>query len=167
MDYVARLAVRHATLRRKSNADKRIAIILSNYPTKDARIGNAVGLDTPASAINILNALQRAGYHVEDVPADGDELVHRIIERCSNDTDTLTEEQLRLAAGHVDRRAYAGWYSRFSESVQGQLLEAWGEAPGQVYRTGDRLAIAGVPMGNVFVGLQPPRASREPHLDLP
>ena len=161
MDYVARLAVRHATLRRKSNADKRIAIILSNYPTKDARIGNAVGLDTPASAINILNALQRAGYHVEDVPADGDELVHRIIERCSNDTDTLTEEQLRLAAGHVERRAYAEWYSRFSETVQDQLLEAWGEAPGQVYRIGDRLAIAGVPMGNVFVGLQPPRGFGE------
>ena len=60
MGYLARLAARHATLRRKANADKRIAIILSNYPTKDARIGNAVGLDTPASAINLLNALKDA-----------------------------------------------------------------------------------------------------------
>ena len=49
MDYLARLASRHAALRRKANAEKRVAIILSNYPTKDARIGNAVGLDTPAS----------------------------------------------------------------------------------------------------------------------
>lgn len=161
MDYLARLAARHAALRRKANADKRIAIILSNYPTKDARIGNAVGLDTPASAVNLLRALKDAGYRVEDIPADGDELVQRIIRRCSNDTDTLTEEQLRLAAGHVERRAYADWYSGFPDSVRGQLLEAWGDPPGQVYRTGDRLAVAGVPMGNVFVGLQPPRGFGE------
>ena len=161
MDYLARLAARHAVLRRKANADKRIAIILSNYPTKDARIGNAVGLDTPASAIGILHALRNAGYSVDDIPADGDELVHRIIERCSNDTDTLTEEQLRLAAGHVERRDYRQWYAGFPDSVRAELQEAWGDAPGQVYRAGDRLAIAGVPMGNVFVGLQPPRGFGE------
>ncbi len=161
MAYLARLAGRHAVLRRKANADKRIAIILSNYPTKDARIGNAVGLDTPASAINILHALKRAGYHVEDIPVDGDELVHRMIERCSNDTDTLTEEQLRLAAGHVERRIYSQWYAGFPSKVRQELLEAWGDAPGQVYRTGDQLAIAGLPMGNVFVGLQPPRGFGE------
>ena len=161
MDYLARLATRHATLRRKANSDKRIAIILSNYPTKDARIGNAVGLDTPASAINLLHALKSAGYRVEDIPADGDELVQRIIARCSNDTDTLTEEQLRLAAGHVQRRQYAQWFAGFPESVRGELLDSWGDPPGHVYRTGDQLAIAGVPMGNVFVGLQPPRGFGE------
>ena len=157
MEYLARLAARHAALRRKANSDKRIAIILSNYPTKDARIGNAVGLDTPASAINILHALRDAGYQVEDIPADGDELVQRIIARCSNDTDTLTEEQLRLAAGHIERRDYAAWHATFPPSVQTELQDAWGDPPGQVYRTGDRLAVAGLPMGNVFVGLQPPR----------
>ncbi|HCP22568.1 MAG TPA: cobaltochelatase subunit CobN, partial [Dehalococcoidia bacterium] len=106
VDFLARLAVKWAGLRLKPNSEKKIAIILSNYPTKDARVGNAVGLDTPASVVNILNAMKDAGYHVTDIPADGDELVHRIIERCSNDTDTLTEEQLRLAAGHVSSREY-------------------------------------------------------------
>ena len=130
MDYLARLASRHAVLRRKANAEKRVAIILSNYPTKDARIGNAVGLDTPASAINLLHALKRAGYTVEDIPADGDELVQSIIARCSNDTDTLTEEQLRLAAGHVERRDYARWYAGFPETVRDELRESWGEPPG-------------------------------------
>ena len=161
MDYLARLAARHAALRRKPNPHKRIAIILSNYPTKDARIGNAVGLDTPASAVNLLHALKSAGYHVEDIPSHGDELVHRIIQRCSNDTDTLTEEQLRLAAGHVELPQYAHWYAGFPPSVRAQLQEAWGDPPGQVYRTADRLAVAGVPMGNVFVGLQPPRGFGE------
>ena len=161
IDFLARLAVKWAALRLKPNSEKRIAIILSNYPTKDARVGNAVGLDTPASVINVLNALKTAGYHVTDIPTDGDELVHRIIERCSNDTDTLTEEQLRLAAGHVSAKQYREWFSTFPQKVKDELSEAWGEPPGQVYRTGDDLAIAGIDLGNVFLGLQPPRGFGE------
>ena len=161
VDFLARLALKWAQLRLKPNADKRVAIILSNYPTKDARVGNAVGLDTPASVIHVLNAMKEAGYHVTDIPVDGDELVRRIIERCSNDTDTLTEEQLRLAAGHVSAREYRQWFGAMPQSVQSQMTEAWGEPPGQVYRTGDSLAIAGIDLGNVFVGLQPPRGFGE------
>ena len=103
VELVARLAIKQARLGMKPNSEKKIAVILSNYPTKDARIGNAVGLDTPNSAVLVLNALKDAGYQVTDIPETGDELVHRIIERCSNDRDSLTEEQLRLAAGHVTR----------------------------------------------------------------
>ena len=161
IDFLARLSVKWAALRLKPNSEKRIAIILSNYPTKDARIGNAVGLDTPASVINVLNALKNAGYHVTDIPADGDELVHQIIQRCSNDTDTLTEEQLQLAAGHVSSKQYKEWFSTFPSKVKDELTEAWGEPPGQVYRTGNGLAIAGIDLGNVFVGLQPPRGFGE------
>ena len=161
IDFLARLSVKWAKLRLKPNSEKRIAIILSNYPTKDARIGNAVGLDTPASVVNVLNAMKDAGYHVTGIPADGDELVHRIIERCSNDTDTLTEEQLRLAVGHVSAQQYKEWFSAMPLKVQEELTDAWGEPPGQVYRTGDSLAIAGIDLGNVFVGLQPPRGFGE------
>jgi cobaltochelatase CobN len=161
VDLLARLAARWANLRRKANGAKRVAIIMSNYPTKDARIGNAVGLDTPASVINLLNALRQAGYQVDDIPADGDELVRRIIERCSNDRESLTEEQMRLAVGHVSSRQYHTWFQGFPARVQQELVEAWGDPPGQVYRTGDKLAIAGLQLGNIFVGLQPPRGFGE------
>ena len=167
VDFLARLAVKWTGLQLKPNSEKRVAVILSNYPTKDARIGNAVGLDTPASVIHILNAMKDAGYRLEDIPGDGDELVQRVIERCSNDTDSLTEEQLRLAAGHVSARQYREWFGGMPETVQQEMTEAWGEPPGQVYRTAipgrDRegLAIAGIDLGNVFVGLQPPRGFGE------
>ncbi len=42
-------------------ADKRVALVFSAYPTKHARIGNAVGLDTPASAVALLRAMRDAG----------------------------------------------------------------------------------------------------------
>ena len=175
VDLVARLAIKQANLGLKPNSEKKIALVLSNYPTKDARIGNAVGLDTPNSAVLVLNALKEAGYRVTDIPETGDELVHRIIERCSNDRDSLTEEQLRLAAGHVTGRQYGEWFAGFPEDVREELSGDWGDPPGSVYRTEvvpspsggglgwgrnpgvPALAIAGIDLGNVFVGLQPPR----------
>ncbi len=161
VDFLSRLALKWARLRLKPNAEKRVAIILSNYPTKDARVGNAVGLDTPASVLHILNALKEAGYRVSNIPSNGDELVQRIIQRCSNDTDNLTEEQLRLAAGHVTASQYRQWFQQMPQEVRDEMTEAWGAPPGQVYRTKDSLAIAGIDLGNVFVGLQPPRGFGE------
>ena len=59
---VAGIAVRHARLRHIPAADKRLALVLSAYPTKHSRIGNAVGLDTPASAVALLRRLRAEGY---------------------------------------------------------------------------------------------------------
>ena len=80
MDFVAELARRWVELARVPNADKRIALILANYPTRDGRIGNGVGLDTPAAALNILRALQAEGYPVpSELPASGTALILSLI----------------------------------------------------------------------------------------
>ncbi|MDD4868762.1 MAG: cobaltochelatase subunit CobN, partial [Mycobacterium sp.] len=95
---VAGLAIRHARLRHVGPAEKRVALVFSAYPTKHARIGNAVGLDTPASAVALLAAMRDRGYQVGDLPgvdnADGDALIHALIERGGQDPDWLTEGQL-------------------------------------------------------------------------
>ena len=53
-----------ARLRHVPPAQRRVALMLSSYPTKHARIGNAVGLDTPASAVALLRAMRDAGYDI-------------------------------------------------------------------------------------------------------
>ena len=68
---VAGLAVNHARLRRVPPAEKRLALVFSAYPTKHSRIGNAVGLDTPASAMALLTALRDSGYRIGEVPGRG------------------------------------------------------------------------------------------------
>src|SRR5207248_10528835 len=72
---VAGVATRLAQLRHTPVAERRIAVVLSAYPTKRSRLGNAVGLDTPASTIELLHALRDAGYRVDRIPADGDSLM--------------------------------------------------------------------------------------------
>ena len=79
--FVADLARNWARLRSRAPAERRIALILANYPNRDGRIGNGVGLDTPASAIAILRALAEAGYRIADAPDDPEELIDRLLGR--------------------------------------------------------------------------------------
>ncbi len=160
---LAGLAVRHARLRRTPVADRRIAIVLSSYPTKHARVGNAVGLDTPASAVRLLTALRAAGYTVGDFPTDSDTLIHTLIAAGGHDVEWLTEEQLAAAPQRVPLADYRTWFAElpFADTV----IEHWGEPPGSLYvdGTGDDAAIvlASLRFGNVLLMIQPPRGFGE------
>ena len=162
VEAVCSLAARYARMARTPVSERKIAIVLSNYPTKAARLGNAVGLDTPASAINLLNAMRDVGYTVEDIPDDGDELMRRLIERCTYDADFLTPEQMRNAEGRVSAAEYAAQFAALPQDVQDDVRSDWGEPPGGVYVDDDgSLFMAGLRLGNVFVGIQPPRGFGE------
>jgi len=158
---LARLAVAHARLRSKPNADKRLAIVLSSYPTRNARVGNAVGLDTPASALALLRRLKNEGYEVGNLPASGDYLIHALIEAGAYDREHLTSEQMRSAPAGEPAPAYARAFTRLSEPIRRSVEQSWGVAPGRVYVAGGRLYFAGLRLGNVLLTVQPPRGFGE------
>ena len=170
---LAMIATRLARLRRIPNRDKRVAIVLSNYPTKHARVGNAVGLDTPASAVRLLAAMRHAGYQVGhlpglDEPAEpgatdqpGDRLVHALIAAGGHDTEFLTEGQLRDAAGRMDAGGYAAWFAELPAGLREQVVRHWGGPPGELYVDGDAIVLAGLRAGNLFLAIQPPRGFGE------
>ena len=68
VDFVADLAANWITLRHREAINRKVAIILANYPNRDGRIANGVGYDTPASTIAMLQAMQDAGYDVGEIP---------------------------------------------------------------------------------------------------
>jgi len=158
---VAGLAVAHARLRQLPNADKRLAVVLSSYPTKHARVGNAVGLDTPASAVALLQALAAAGYQVGDVPNDGDTLIHALIAAGGHDVEWLTEDQLRGAAGRVPVGQYRAWFAALSADLRDAVVASWGPPPGSLYVDGSDIAVASLRFGNVVLAIQPPRGFGE------
>ena len=158
---LAGLAARFASLGRIPNSEKRVAVLLSNYPTKHSRVGNAVGLDTPASAIGLLDAMRKAGYAVDGAPEGGDELIHSLIAAGGHDLEFLTEDQLGNATGRLDAKRYAKWFGRLPEELRSDVEEHWGRPPGDLYVDGDEFVVAGLSLGNVFVGIQPPRGFGE------
>ncbi len=157
VERVAGLAQRLAVLRRKPNRQKRIAVILTNQPGRAARIGNAVGLDSPASLMRLFEALSADGYTLADLPPDGDTLIHTLIDRCAYDVEYLTDFQLAQAIGSVEAAQYAEWFAQFPERNRAQMTARWGDAPGAAFVHDDALKFAGLEFGNVLVVLQPPR----------
>ncbi len=155
------LATRYSTLRRKPNAEKRLALVLTNFANRHGRIGSAVGLDTPASVVHLMQGLRERGYHVADIPESGDALMEELIALGGYDREYLTEEQMRLSkAGYTDAE-YADWFAQFPAETQAALKEEWGAPPGRVFRGADRIYIAGKLYGNLFVMIQPPRGFGE------
>ena len=102
------------------------------------------GLDTPNSAVLVLNALKDAGYQVSGhsrKPATSWSTASS-----SGAATTATPSPMSssvLAAGHVTARQYADWFATFPDDITEELSRDWGEPPGQVYRTNGSLAIAG------------------------
>ncbi|MFK4089658.1 cobaltochelatase subunit CobN [Kribbella sp. NPDC020789] len=169
---LAGIAVAHARLRHVPVAEKRLALVLSSYPTKHARIGNAVGLDTPASAVALLGELEAAGYDLGGLDlaslqgADGaDGLIHRLIAAGGHDTDWLTDEQLENAVAKVPLSTYSAWFGQLPETLRSAMTEAWGEAPGSLYVDSSgpepAIALAALRFGNVVLMIQPPRGFGE------
>ncbi|WOX08738.1 cobaltochelatase subunit CobN [Streptomyces sp. N50] len=158
---VAGIAVRHAELKHKPNAEKKLAVVFTAYPTKHSRVGNAVGLDTPASAIRVLDALRDAGYGVDEHPDNGDELIHRLINAGGHDVEWLTEEQLAAAPARVPLADYQAWFDKLEPELRQGMVDAWGEPPGNLYVDGDDIVLASLQFGNVVVMIQPPRGFGE------
>jgi cobaltochelatase CobN len=158
---VAGIAVRYAGLRHTPNAAKKVALVFTAYPTKHSRVGNAVGLDTPASAVRLLEALRAAGYDTGEHPADGDELIHRLIAAGGHDVEWLTEEQLAAAPARVPLADYRRWFGELDEGLRAAMQEHWGEPPGALYVDGEDIVLASLRFGNIVVLIQPPRGFGE------
>ncbi|MFR9749992.1 cobaltochelatase subunit CobN [Nocardia sp. 004] len=170
---VAGIATRYARLRHIPAAKKRVVVMLSAYPTKHARIGNAVGLDTPASAIRLLTEMRTAGYDLGapgELPGlddqDGDTLIHALIAAGGQDPDWLTDEQLAGNPIRIGAATYAAWFATLPEDLRTAVVEAWGPPPGELYvdyssDPDGEIVIAALRFGNVVLMVQPPRGFGE------
>ncbi len=159
LGFVVELAQRWCRLRGKANADKRLALIMANYPTKEGRLGNGVGLDTPASVMHILRALGEQGYVLTDLPADSDALMVQLQQGITNDPDSWA---LRPAQQSLALESYLAFFAGLPEGNRQAILERWGPPEADPMLRDGRFMIAGLRCGRIFVGIQPARGY---HLD--
>jgi cobaltochelatase CobN len=181
---VAEIAVNHARLRHLPPAERRIAIVLSAYPTTHSRIGNAEGLDTPVSLIRLLRAMRAQGYDLGapgDIPGTGElaevdgehpdttagnTLIHALIEAGGQDADWLTAEQLSGQPVRIPAATYRRWLGDLPDDLVEAVTQAWGPAPGELFVDTSRdpegeIVAAALRAGNVVILVQPPRGFGE------
>jgi cobaltochelatase CobN len=157
-DRVAGIATAHARLRHIPPAERRIVLMLSAYPTKHSRIGNAVGLDTPASTVALIDALGESGYQIGSFgDYDGDGLIHALIAAGGQDPDWLTEDQLSENKVRISGDRYAQWFARLPDDLRASIERHWGPPPGELYVDNGDIVLAALRDENVVVMVQPPR----------
>ena len=152
LNFVSELAANFIKLNHTPVKERKIALILANYPNKDGRIANGVGLDTPASCINILQALQEEGYSIKDIPRTGDELIQRLTQGITNDPES---KELRPVNQSISCSEYEQYFQTLPLETQQEITQRWGDIPEVNNVTS--YPISGIQLGNIFMGIQPSR----------
>lgn len=141
---LASRTLRLVELRRAARAERKVAIVLFNFPPNAGNTGTAAFLSVFESLQRTLQAMAREGYQVE-VPASVDELRERIVSGNAGRFGADANVHARIAASdHVTREKYL-------RDIEAQ----WGPAPGRQQSDGSSIFVLGERFGNVFVGIQP------------
>jgi magnesium chelatase subunit H len=144
IERLAERAVRSIRLRRKRNAERKVAVVLFNFPPAAGNAGSAAYLDVFDSLHRLLVRMAEEGYDVE-VPDSTDALRAHLVGEAARAFGTRARIHLRIPADeHVA-----------SEPYLDEIEAAWGPAPGRDLSDGANVLILGAQFGNVFVGLQP------------
>jgi len=139
----ARVA-RLVALRRSARSERKVAVVLFNFPPNAGNTGTAAFLAVFESLFNTMVAMQREGYSVE-LPANVDALRERLLKGNAERWGALANVHARIPTDdHVRREP---WLK--------QIEAAWGPAPGRQQSDGAAIQILGERFGNVFVGVQP------------
>ncbi|MFN2328050.1 MAG: magnesium chelatase subunit H [Chromatocurvus sp.] len=131
-------------LRKTSHAERKVALVIFNFPPHAGNTGTAANLSVFQSLFNTMQAMQAQGYSI-DLPADVDALRSAIIEGNAAQYGAMTNIMATVSADdHVAREPYL-------EEIESQ----WGPAPGKELTDGRSIFIMGAQFGNVMVGVQP------------
>ena len=158
---VVQRAIKWSKLRYIPVSERKIAIILHNYPPKNSNIGSAAGLDTPESVLRLLEQLKEEGYTIDSVPDTSADLMDIVTSHMTNDRSMLTDELLASAEGRLSSKDYKAYFETLPADTQQAMVTSWGEAPGDVFVYDDEVIIPGFSNGNLWITVQPPRGFGE------
>ncbi len=143
--FVTELAANWARLRTIAQAEKRVAIVLANYPDKEGRIANGVGYDTPASTVAILHALRADQYATGHVPVDGNDLIEQLQASRKNPTVFFGIED------------YLRHFRTLPGDVRAAIETRWGVPESDPFFADGSFRLAIIRSGNIAIGIQPAR----------
>jgi cobaltochelatase CobN len=167
IDFVTQLIANWTRLRSTAPAERKVALILANYPNKDGRLANGVGLDTPAATVHTLDLLAKAGYTTTP-PTDAQTLMNTMM---AGPTNWLTDRADTDGGELLPLDVYKQHFETLPWDVKNQITTRWGapeddpflsvceisprEASKPSKATGFKLSIHR--FGNAVVALQPAR----------
>src|ERR1700722_5077806 len=150
----ADLARAWVRLRRTPGSERRVAVVLANYPSRDGRLANGVGLDTPQSLVEVLGAMRIAGYGIDDAPGDAASMMQLLQDSPTN----VLEARGSRPGGMSWRMAdYEAAFAALPENVRRAVESRWGDPAQDPHVVNGSFRLGLHRFGNVVVGVQPAR----------
>jgi cobaltochelatase CobN len=141
IEFVARQAAQWVRLGRTPRAERRLALVLSDYPARAGRAGYAVGLDTTESVVQIVKLLLAEGYDVGEAGLSAADVERLLSGDCAG---------LDIAVN-----TYVSWLKAFPPSLQNEIENCWGAPTAE----NDVFSFPVLKAGKLLVFLQPDRGS--------
>ncbi|KAJ7564346.1 hypothetical protein O6H91_02G013900 [Diphasiastrum complanatum] len=139
-------AINWADLKRKSKAEKKLAVTVFSFPPDKGNVGTAAYLNVFSSIHSVLKELRSDGYNVNGLPENAEALIEEIIQ----DKEAKFSSPNLNIAYKMNVREYEHLTS-YSKALE----ESWGKPPGNLNSDGQNLLIFGKQYGNIFIGVQP------------
>ncbi len=154
VDFVAQLAANWSRLRATPENKRKVALILANYPNKDGRLANGVGLDTPAGTVHALHLMKAKGYSIEGAPDDGDALMQSIL---AGPTNWLTDRTQKAGGETLSLSDYESYFKDLPWELKEQITARWGAPQDDPFLSDEGFKLSILRYGRVVVGVQPAR----------
>lgn len=146
------LAQNWARLRMTPRADRRVAMILANYPLRDGRLANGVGYDAPQSTVHMLMALDEAGYGLSSYPKTAADLIARLQSGPSN-----AQPQRGTCDAILPLARYGALLAALPEEISADVTARWGDPQNDPFVRDGAFHLPAHRFGNLVVLLQPGR----------
>src|SRR6266702_6745921 len=150
----AELARAWVRLRRTPSPERRVAIVLANYPSRDGRLANGVGLDTPQGLVDLLSTLRGAGYGIENMPDNVAAMMHLLQ---TGPTNVLAERGARSSGVSWRVADYEAAFADLPDSVQRAVKARWGGPAQDPHVVNGCFRLGLHRFGNAVIGVQPAR----------
>ncbi len=153
--WISKFATNYVKLQKLNNFDKRICLVISNYPVKNGRIGNGVGLNTPSSIINILNWLKEEGYDLGfcNHPKDSSELMSILMKTRTNDIESQNNKPL----DYLPLSEYLKYWNYLELDAKNIIVNRWGKPSDAIELENEGFSINGLRFGKITLLIQPQR----------
>ena len=154
---VVQRAIKWSKLRHIPVSERKIAIVLHNYPPKNSNIGSAAGLDTPESVLRLLAQMKEEGYLVDTVPDTSADLMDMVTSHMTNDRSMLTDELLASAEGRLSSDDYKAYFATLPADTQATMVKLGGRLLVMYLCTMMKSSYRVSPMAICGITVQPPR----------
>jgi cobaltochelatase CobN len=141
IEHVVERILRFLRMQKTPRAERKVAILMPDYPNAPGRTGYAVGLDVPQSVLAMLKDLAASGYTIADVPQDPRHLLDRLEER----------------QGALELDRYSTWFEGLPSNASAAVRAAWGAPCRDAELHRERFCFCAATFGNVTVALAPDR----------